>query len=251
MSMAPADAVKDLAPAGVLRAAINYGNGVLAQRGESEQAPRGTASDLARELGHRLGVPVRFVSFDGAGGVFDAAKAVPPDPQAWDVAFLAIEPVRAAEIAFTAPYVLIEGTYLVRKDAPYKNVAELDAPGRRILVTPKSAYDLYLTRTLQHAELVRLPPPDAASLPELFAREKLDAIGGVRQLIGKYADTNPDLRLLPDSFMEIRQAMGTKPTRAIGARYLRAFVEEMKATGFVADALRRSGQSATVAPAEA
>ena len=251
MTLAPADAVKDLAPAGVLRAAINYGNGVLAQRGESEQAPRGTAADLARELGHRLGVPVRFVSFAGAGGVFDAAKALPPDPLAWDVAFLAIEPVRAAEIAFTAPYVLIEGTYLVRQDAPYQSVADLDAPGRRILVTPKSAYDLYLTRTLTHAELVRLPPPDAAALPGLFRSERLDAIGGVRQLIGKYIAANPDLRLLPDSFMEIRQAMGTKPTRTIGARYLRAFVEEMKASGFVADALKRSGQSATVAPAEA
>ena len=251
MTLAPADAVKDLAPAGVLRAAINYGNGVLAQRGESEQAPRGTAADLARELGQRLGVPVRFVSFAGAGGVFDAAKALPPDPLAWDVAFLAIEPVRAAEIAFTAPYVLIEGTYLVRQDAPYQSVADLDAPGRRILVTPKSAYDLYLTRTLTHAELVRLPPPDAAALPGLFRSERLDAIGGVRQLIGKYIAANPDLRLLPDSFMEIRQAMGTKPTRTIGARYLRAFVEEMKASGFVADALKRSGQSATVAPAEA
>lgn len=250
MSMVPADAVKDLAPAGTLRAAINYGNGVLAQRGDSEQEPRGTASDLARELGKRLDVPVHFVSFDGAGGVFDAAKAVPPDPQAWDVAFLAIEPVRAEEIAFTAPYVLIEGTYLVRKDSPFRSVAELDTAGRRILVTPKSAYDLYLTRTLQHAELVRHSPPDAAALGELFAREKLDAIGGVRQLIGKYLAANPDLRLLPDSFMEIRQAMGTKPSRSIGARYLRAFVEEMKASGFVADALRRSGQSATVAPAE-
>ncbi|MGV3634648.1 MAG: ABC transporter substrate-binding protein, partial [Pseudorhodoplanes sp.] len=92
MSEAPADVVKDLAPAGVLRAAINYGNGVLAQRGPSDQEPRGTASDLARELAKRLGVPVHFVSFDGAGGVFDAAKAVPPDPLAWDIAFLAIEP---------------------------------------------------------------------------------------------------------------------------------------------------------------
>jgi polar amino acid transport system substrate-binding protein len=251
MSVAPADAVKDLAPAGMLRAAINYGNGVLAQRGDSEQAPRGTASDLARELGRRLGVPVQFVSFEGAGGVFDAAKAMPPDPQAWDIAFLAIEPVRAAEIAFTAPYVLIEGTYLVRKDAPFQNVADLDAPGRRILVTPKSAYDLYLTRTLKHAELVRLNSPATADVTDLLAREKLDAIGGVRQLIGKALAAHPDLRLLPDSFMEIRQAMGTKPSRSIGARYLRAFVEEMKASGFVADALKRSGQSATVAPADA
>ena len=145
---------------------------------------------------------------------------------------------------------LIEGTYLVRKDSPYRSVADLDAPGRRILVTPKSAYDLYLARTLKHAELVRLAPPDAAELADVFARERLDAMGGVRQLIGKYLGVNPGLRLLPDSFMEIRQAMGTKPGRAIGARYLRAFVEEMKASGFVADALARSGQSASVAPPE-
>ena len=250
MSMAPADAVKDLAPASVLRAAINYGNGVLAQRGPSDQEPRGVAADLARELARRLGVPVRFVSFDGAGKVFDAFGAIPPDPQAWDVAFLAIEPARAAQIAFTAPYVLIEGTYLVRKDAPFQTVAELDAPGRRILVSPKSAYDLYLTRTLQHAELVRRDPPPAEGLADLLARDSLDAMGGVRQLISRYLDANPDLRLLPDSFMQIRQAMGTKQGRTVGAHYLRAFVEEMKATGFVADALKRSGQSATVAPAE-
>lgn len=249
MNMAPADAVKDLAPAGVLRVAINYGNGVLAQRGPDEQEPRGVSGDLARELAQRLGVPAHFVSFDGAGNVFDALKAIPPEPQAWDIAFLAIEPVRAAEIAFTAPYVLIEGTYLVRGEAPYRSVAELDAPGRRILVSPKSAYDLYLTRSLRHAELVRAAPPAATDLAGLFAREKLDAMGGVRQLIGKYLADNPGMRLLPDSFMQIRQAMGTKQGRSIGARYLRDFMEEMKASGFVADALKRSGQSATVAPA--
>jgi polar amino acid transport system substrate-binding protein len=250
MSQAPADAIKDLAPAGVLRTAINYGNGVLAQRGATEQEPRGVSGDLARALGERLGVPVHFVSFDAAGKVFDALKAIPPEPQAWDIAFLAIEPVRAAEIAFTAPYVLIEGTYLVRKDSPYRSVTELDQPGRRIAVNAKSAYDLYLTRTLKHAELVRETVPSAAGLAGFFAREKLDAIGGVRQLIGKYVADNPDFHVLPDSFMDIRQAMGTKQGRSAGARYLRAFVEEMKASGFVADALKRSGQSATVAPAE-
>lgn len=251
MSQAPADAIKELAPAGTLRAAINYGNGVLAQRGPGEQEPRGVASDLARELGKRLGVPLHFVSFDGAGKVFDALGAIPPDPLAWDIAFLAIEPARAAEIAFTGPYVLIQGTYLVRKDSPYRHVAELDRPGARIAVNLKSAYDLYLTRTLKHAELVRGDAaPDPASLTAMMARDTLDAMGGVRQILEKYLAVNPELRLLPDSFMDIRQAMGTKQGRAIGARYLHAFVEEMKASGFVADALKRSGQSATVAPAE-
>jgi polar amino acid transport system substrate-binding protein len=251
MSEAPADAIKDLAPAGTLRAAINYGNGVLAQRGPGEQEPRGVASDLARELAKRLGVPVHFVSFDGAGKVFDALSAIPPDPQAWDIAFLAIEPVRAAEIAFTGPYVLIQGTYLVRKDSPYRSVAELDKPGARIAVNLKSAYDLFLSRTLKHAELVRGDAPDPASLTAMMASDKLDAMGGVRQILEKYLAVNPDLRLLPDSFMDIRQAMGTKQGRSIGARYLHAFVQEMKASGFVAEALKRSGQSATVAPADA
>jgi polar amino acid transport system substrate-binding protein len=251
MTMAPADAVKDLAPAGVLRAAINYGNGVLAQRGDSEQGPRGVSGDLARELAKRLGVPVHFVAFDGAGKVFDALNDIPPDPKAWDIAFLAIEPVRAAEIAFTAPYVLIEGTYLVRRDSPYTSVTQLDGPGRRIAVNLKSAYDLFLTRTLKQAELVRGDAPEAAALTAMMARDRLDAMGGVRQILQKYLAVNPELRLLPDSFMDIRQAMGTKQGRSIGARYLHAFVEEMKASGFVADALARSGQSATVAPPEA
>jgi polar amino acid transport system substrate-binding protein len=249
MSLAPADVIKDLAPAGTLRAAINYGNGVLAQRGDGEQAPRGVASDLARELAKRLGVPVHFVSFDGAGKVFDALHDIPPDATAWDIAFLAIEPVRAAEIAFTGPYVLIEGTYLVRKDSPYTSVTELDKPGARIAVNLKSAYDLYLSRTLKHAELVRGDAPDAAELTAMMARDKLDAMGGVRQILQKYLAVNPELRLLPDSFMDIRQAMGTKQGRSIGARYLRDFVEEMKASGFVADALKRSNQpDAQVAP---
>lgn len=250
MSMAPADAVKDLAPAGTLRAAINYSNGVLAQRGPSEQEPRGVSGDLARALAKRLGVPVHFISFDGAGKVFDAFGAIPPDPQAWDIAFLAIEPVRAAEIAFTAPYVLIEGTYLVRTDSPYRSVADLDRPDRRVMVNAKTAYDLYLTRTLKHAALIRQAPPDAAALTDFFARENIDAMGGVRQILDKYLAANPGLRVLPDSFMDIRQAMGTKQGRTIGAQYLRDFVEEMKASGFVADALKRSGQSATVAPPE-
>jgi polar amino acid transport system substrate-binding protein len=246
-----ADVLKDLAPTGKLRAAMNYGNGVLVQRGATDQDPKGVAPDLARELGQRLNVPVTFVGFDGAGAVFDALKVPSDDPKAWDVAFLAIEPVRAAEIAFTAPYVLIEGTYLVRKDSPYQSVGELDRPGARIAVNLKSAYDLFLTRTLKQAELVRGDAPDAASLTGMMARDRLDAMGGVRQILQKYLAVNPELRLLPDSFMDIRQAMGTKQGRSIGARYLHAFVEEMKASGFVADALKRSGQSATVAPPEA
>ena len=244
------DVLKDLAPTGTLRAAINYGNGVLAQRGAQEQDAKGVSADLAREVAKRLGVPVTFVGFDAAGKVFEALKAPDSDPRKWDIAFLAIEPVRAAEIAFTAPYVLIEGTYMVKADSPMQSVGDVDRAGIRIAVGPNSAYDLYLTRTLKNAQLVRAQSGGGRAMIELFLREKLDAAAGVRQPLEDYAKTDPDVRVMRDRFMDIRQAMGTPQGRPAGAQYLKGFVEEMKASGFVADALARSNQQATVAPAE-
>jgi polar amino acid transport system substrate-binding protein len=246
----PGDILKDLAPTGTLRAAINYGNGVLAQRGADEQDAKGVSADLARELAKRLGVPVHFVRFDGAGKVFEALKAPADDPKKWDIAFLAIEPVRAAEIAFTAPYLLIEGTYMVLQDSPLKNVGDVDKPGIRIAVGPNSAYDLYLTRTLKHAQLERAASGGGRAMIDLFLREKLDAAAGVRQPLEDYAKTDPAVRVMRDRFMDIRQAMGTTQGRPAGAAYLKNFVEEMKASGFVAAALKASGQQATVAGAE-
>lgn len=245
-----AEVLKDLAPTGSLRAAINYGNGVLAQRGAHEQDAKGVSADLARELARRLGVQVTFIGFDAAGKVFEALKAPNDDPKKWDIAFLAIEPVRAAEIAFTAPYVLIEGTYMVKTDSPLQRVEDVDRPGIRISVGPNSAYDLYLTRTLKHAQLVRAETGGGRAMIDLFLREQLDAAAGVRQPLEEYAKSDPSVRVMSDRFMEIRQAMGTPQGRPAGAQYLKGFVEEMKASGFVADALRRSGQQATVAPAE-
>lgn len=245
-----ADVLKDLAPTGKIRAAINYGNGVLAQRGPGEQEPNGVSADLARALAKRLGVPVQFVGFDAAGKVFEALKAPDVDPRKWDIAFLAIEPARAAEIAFTPPYVIIEGTYMVRKESPLKSAGDVDRAGIRIAVGPNSAYDLYLTRTLKHAQLVRAEAGGGAAMIQLFLRDKLDAAAGVRQPLEDYARTDPDVRVMSDRFMDIRQAMGTPQGRAAGAAYLKTFIEEQKASGFVADALKRSNQKATVAPAE-
>ena len=145
------DIVKDFAPTGTLRAAINQGNTVLAQKGPNGEA-LGVTADLARELAKRLGVPIELVIFDAAGKVFEALKR-----GAWDIAFLAVEPVRAAEIDFTAPYVLIEGTYMVPKDSALKAIEDVDRAGVRIAVDKGSAYDLYLTRTIKNATLVRAP----------------------------------------------------------------------------------------------
>jgi polar amino acid transport system substrate-binding protein len=240
---AKADALKDLAPGGKLRAAINFGNSVLAQKDPATGEAKGITPELARELGKRLGVPVELVTYEAAGKVFDAVKT-----GAWDIAFVAIEPVRAAEIEFSAAYVIIEGTYMVPKDSPLKTIADVDKPGVRIAVGPKSAYDLYLTRTIKNATIVRAAAGGGRAMIDLFNNDKLEVAAGVRQPLVAYAKDHPEVRVMDGHFMEIQQAMGTPKGRTAGAAYLRAFVEDVKASGFVADALKRSGQSATVAP---
>ncbi|MBV9557644.1 MAG: ABC transporter substrate-binding protein [Pseudolabrys sp.] len=242
--IATPEVLKDLAPTGKVRAAINLGNQVLAQKDAATGQPKGITPDLTRELGKRLGVPVELVPFDAAGKVFEAAKH-----GQWDIAFLAIEPVRAAEIEFTEPYVIIEGTYLVHANSPLKTVADVDRPGIKIAVGQGAAYDLYLTRTLKNATLIRAQGGGAVGILDAFDKDKLDAAAGVRQALVTASQKRTDVRVMDDKFMEIRQAMGTPKGRLAGAKYLNAFIEELKASGFVADALKRSGQSATVPPA--
>jgi len=239
MSNASTDVLKELAPTGKLRASINLGNIVLAQG--SPDNPGGVTPALARELARRLDVPCALTCFDGAGKAFEACKA-----GLVDIVFLAIEPVRAAEIEFTAPYVIIEGCYAVPKNSALKAPADVDKPGVRIGVNKNSAYDLFLTRSLKHASLMR--SEDGA---EDFRKSNYEAAGGVKQALQKFIAQHPDVRLIDERFMEIRQAMGCAKGKLAGAKYLRSFVEEMKASGFVANELKKSGQhDATVAPAE-
>ncbi len=237
------EVVKSLAPTGKLRVAINLGNSVLAQG--TPDKPTGITPDLARELAKRLDVPYELVTFEAAGKAFEGLKA-----GKIDVIFVAIEPVRAAEIAFTAPYVLIEGVYMVPKDSPIKTVADVDRPGIRIAVGKASAYDLYLTRTIKNATIVRAETGGGRAMIDLFLKDKLEVAAGVKQPIVAYAKTNPNVRVIEQRFMEIQQAMGTPQGRdPAGAAYLKAFVEEMKKSGFVAEALKRSNQpDAAVAP---
>jgi polar amino acid transport system substrate-binding protein len=238
----PSEVVKELAPTGKLRAAINLGNSVLAQG--TPQDTRGITVDLARELAARTGLPLELIPFEAAGKVFEANKS-----GAWDIAFMAIEPVRAAEVDFSSPYVFIEGTYMVLADSPLKAVEDVDRPGVRIAVGRNSAYDLYLTRTIKHATLVRAHTGGGRAMIELFRAEKLEAAAGVRQPLLDYAKANPDVRVMDGRFMVIEQAMGTPKGRTAAARYVRQFVEEMKASGFVAEAIKRHNQpSAQVAP---
>jgi polar amino acid transport system substrate-binding protein len=232
--MIPASLRSELAPSGTLRVGINYGNPVLATRDPTNGELRGVAVDLARELGSRSGLPVELVAFDSAGKMFDAVKI-----GAWDVAFLAIDPGRADEILFTAPYVEIEGTYLVPPGSPLSNIADVDRQGVRIGVSAKSAYDLFLSRTIERAELIRAPDPNAAF--ELIVAGKVDVVAGVRQYLAASAARLPGSRVLDGRFMAIQQALGVPKGCEEGARYLREFIEDVKASGFVAKAIDRAG----------
>lgn len=234
--------VSAFAPTGRLRASINVGNPILASKDASGQAA-GVSVDLARALGQRLGVPVDLVVFDAAGKSVEAVKS----GQA-DIGFFAIDPLRGEGIRFTAPYVLIEGAYLVRQASPLKDNAEVDQPGRRIMVGKASAYDLYLTREIKAATLLRAPTSPA--VVDSFLAENADVAAGVKQQLEADAARLGGLRLLPGRFMEIQQAMGLPTSRGeAAAAVLASFIEEMKADGFVAEALQRHGiQGAVVAP---
>ena len=236
------DILADLAPGGHIRAAINYGNPVLARTDPLTGAPRGVSVDLAVRHGQRLGVAVEHVTFDAAGKVFEALKS-----SAWDVAFLAIDPVRAEQIGFTEPYVVIEGSYLVRDASPIRTIADVDRPRVRVAVGRGAAYDLFLTRSLTSAELVRAET--SAGAVALFALGGLDAAAGVRQPLLAYAAANPGYRVIEGRFTVIEQAMGTPRGRNAGLAFLRDFVEDAKRSGFVAAALVRHDQrDAMVAP---
>ena len=235
---------RQFAPTGVLRSGTNFGNPVIAQKDPSGgHDHRGPGPTLARELAKRLGVPIEYVVYDTAGKMADAVKA-----GAWDIAFLAVDPARAQDIAFSAPYVLIEGTYMVRKDSPLKRIEDFDRKGLRIAVATKSAYDLYLTREIKQATLVRYPTSQAAI--DAFVAGQTDAAAGVKQPLVATARKDPGLRVIDGAFMSIGQASGVPKAREGAARYLREFIEEMKANGVVRRALDSSGNpDAAVAPA--
>jgi polar amino acid transport system substrate-binding protein len=227
----------ELAPTGALRAAINLGSPVLAH-GNPER-PAGVTVDLARELARRLGVPVSFVCFDAARKSFDALAT-----GLADVGFLAIEPAREAVVSFTAPYVVIEGVYAVPERSPIATAGEVDRPGVRVGVKLGSAYDLFLSRTLGDAVVVR-----GADGIDAFLEQDLEVAAGIRQPLARAVARHGGLRIVEPRFMEIRQAVATlRPRGDAATAFLRDAVEELKTGGFIGAALERAGQDATVAP---
>ena len=230
---------KLLAPYGKLRTSINLGNTVLARRDAAEAEPYGVSIDIARARG----VAVEFVCFEAAR---QSVESIINDVT--DVGFFAIDPKRGESVAFTHPYVLIEGWYAVRQESPIQTGEEVDRPGLRVAVGRASAYDLFLTRELRQAEIVRAPSPSLVT--PMFVEQNLDVLAGVRQQLEIDMKVYPGLRLLPQRFMVIRQAMGLARSRGDeAAAYLGDFIERITAAGFVAQALARHGiEGATPAP---
>lgn len=235
------DAESELAPDGKLRVGLNYQNFLLVLEDAPGGAPRGIAPDLGRELGRRLGVPVEFVRYKNAGALADSVAE-----GKWDVAFLGSEPSRAGTIAFTPAYLEIPVTFLVPPGSPIRRIEDIDRDGVRIAVSEKSAYDLYLTRTLKHAQLARIVGIPASF--DYFLKNGLEALGGLKPQLVADAKKLPGSRVLEGQITGVQQSIGTPRERARGASYLREFVEDIKASGLVARAIEANGvQGVTVA----
>jgi polar amino acid transport system substrate-binding protein len=217
----------ELVPSNTLRVGINYGNFLLVINYVQGTEPVGVAPDLGRELARRIGVPIQFVMFDSAGKLADAGKA-----GAWDVAFLGNEPQRAHEIAFTAAYLEIPVTYLVPAGSAIRTLADVDREGVRVAVAEKAAYDLYLTRTLKHAQVLRADGIDASY--HLFVEQKLEALAGLKPRLVTDSKTLPGSRILDGQITSVKQSIGTLHGREAGSKYLREFAEDVKASGMVA-----------------
>lgn len=238
----PREVVEQLAPSGKLRAAINFGNPILASRNAASGDAEGVSVDIARELARHLNVPLELVTYTAAGKVVEGIKA-----NAWDIGYFAIDPVRAADTDFTGPYIIIEGAYLVPAASKIMRNEEVDRAGNRVVVGKGSAYDLYLTREIRNATLVRAATSQAVT--DTMLTQKLEVAAGVKQQLQADARRVPGVRLLDGRFMEIRQAMALPKGRPLAQRYLSEFVEDLKASGFVATALKRHGiEGAAVAP---
>lgn len=232
----------EIAPSGTLRVGIYYTNPVLVQRDSVTGGPRGVAADISRELARRIGIPIEFVVYDAAAKLSAAVKT-----GEWDIAFLAVDPARALEINFAPPILEIEGVYLVPAGSPLRGISEVDGEGVRIAVAANNVYDLTLSRLLKRAQLVRAPTVPAAI--DMFVADKLDVMAGAKPQLVDASAKYPGSRILDGRFMVVQLTAGVPKGRESAAKYLSEFIEDLKATGFVARSFEKSGAGgASVAP---
>jgi polar amino acid transport system substrate-binding protein len=224
--------IAELAPGGVLRAAINMGNFLLVTGRSPSGDPTGVSPDMAAAIAARLGVPVKYIPYAKPGELADdAGKGL------WDIGLIGAEPARAEKIEFTAAYAEIEATYLVPPGSPLKTIADVDKPGVRIAVSARSAYDLWLERNIKQAQLIRANGGPATI--EMFVKDKLDAMAGLRPGLLTDIEKLPGYKILDGQFTAVQQAVGTARSNTAGAAFLKAFVEEAKASGMVASFIER------------
>jgi len=226
--------VAELAPTGVLRAAINMGNFLLVTGKHPSGDPSGVSADIAAAIAARLGVPVNYVPYARPGELADDAEK-----GLWDIGNIGAEPQRAAVINFTAAYCEIEATYLVPAGSPIRAVGEVDRPGKSIAVTARSAYGLWLENNIKQAKLVQFDSADAAV--KAFVDDKMDAYAGLRPALVGLAEKLPGSRILDGQFSAVQQAVGTPKKNVAGFAFLRDFVEEAKRSGIVASLIERHG----------
>ncbi|MFL5250852.1 MAG: transporter substrate-binding domain-containing protein [Myxococcales bacterium] len=224
----------EVAPGGTLRAGLNYQNFLLVSGDGADGEPRGVAPDVARELARRLGLSIEWLRFDTAGKLFDAVKAAD-----CDVGFLGSEPQRASEVAFTGAYLEIPVTFLVPAGSTIGAIAEVDRKGVRVAVSERSAYDLYLSRNLKQAEIVRAP--GIAASFDWFVERKLEALAGLKPKLVEENARIPGSRILDGQITSVQQAIAAPRGREVTARYLRDFVDDVKRSGFVALAIANNG----------
>lgn len=237
------EVVKQLAPSGTLRAALNLSNFLLVSGKDAAGEHTGVAPDMARAIAERLGVKLKLVPFPSPGVLADAAGS-----DVWDICLIGAEPARAEKIAFTPAYVEIEATYLVPPGSPLQRVEEVDRPGMRIAVSQRTAYDLWLVRNIKHAQLVHEQGFDATF--DLFVRDKLDAMASLRPRLLTDVKKMPGSRILDGQFTAIQQSIGTLKPHVEATAFLRDFVEQAKASGFVKQLIDRHHiEGLSVAPA--
>jgi polar amino acid transport system substrate-binding protein len=240
--MVDLEAVHQLAPTGVLRAALNMINFLLITGQSPEGEPEGIAPDMAGAIANILGVPLVLISFASPGELADAATQ-----DVWDIGLIGAEPARAETIDFTTAYVEIEATYLVPAGSVLTTIEGVDRPGNRIAVSARSAYDLWLTRNIKHATLVHAEGFEATF--NLFVNEKLDALAGLRAGLISDAARLPGSRILDGRFTAVQQAIGVPKGRPAAAKFLQQFVDDAKAHGRVARLIEKHGvEGLSVAP---
>ncbi len=217
-----------LAPTGVLRAGINLSNFLLVSSRAANGDPVGVAPDMARAVADRLGIPVRYVPYPKPSELADAVGA-----DAWDIGLIGAEPARAEVIDFTQAYCEIQSTYLVPPGSTLHAIADIDRPGIRIAVAARTAYGLWLDRNIHHATIVHAEGLDASF--DLFVRDKLDALAGLRPKLLSEVERLPGARILESQFAAVQQAIGTPRGRdPKAAAFLQTFVADAIASGLVA-----------------